>query len=334
MSDRVVLIGAGDVGVAYAYALINQGLVHELSVIDINEQKVTGEVMDLNHGVVWAPTPTRVTVGNYADCADANLVVITAGAAQRPGETRLDLVDRNIAIFRDIISQVMATGFSGRFLIATNPVDVMTYATWKMSGMPAERVIGSGTVLDSARLRFMLGELYNVSPASVHASIIGEHGDSELPALSSANVAGAPLTRELEEGRREEIEQIFADTRTAAYKIIDAKGSTSYGIGMALARITRAILRDEYAALPVSTLVNGEYGINDLYIGVPAVVGRSGVKSVVELELSNSERKALAKSAKTLSDVIDSSGLRTEGVAVSVDSTDTPDTNSDEDAGQ
>lgn len=312
MSDRVVLIGAGDVGVAYAYALINQGLVHELSIIDINEQKVTGEVMDLNHGVVWAPTPTRVTVGAYADCADADLVVITAGAAQHPGETRLDLVDRNIAIFRTIISQVMETGFSGRFLIATNPVDVMTYATWKFSGLPSERVIGSGTVLDSARLRFMLGELYNVSPASVHASIIGEHGDSELPALSSANIAGAPLARDLEEGKREEIERIFNDTRTAAYKIIDAKGSTSYGIGMALARITRAILRDEYAALPVSTMLNGQYGIDDLFIGVPAIVGRSGIKQVVELELSNSERKALAKSAQTLAEVIDSTGLRSE----------------------
>ena len=312
MSDRVVLIGAGDVGVAYAYALVNQGLVHELSIIDINTQKVTGEVMDLNHGVVWAPSPTRVTVGSYADCADADLVVITAGAAQRPGETRLDLVGRNVEIFRKVIASVMESGFSGRFLIATNPVDVMTYATWKFSGMPAERVIGSGTALDSARLRFMLGELYDVAPSSVHASIIGEHGDSELPALSSANIAGAPLARDLEEGKREEIERIFNDTRTAAYTIIDAKGSTSYGIGMALARITRAILRDEYTALPVSTYLDGQYGIHDLFIGVPAVVGRSGIKKVVELELSDSEREALAASAETLSAVVDSAGLRKE----------------------
>ena len=310
MSDSVVLIGAGDVGVAYAYALVNQGLVHELSIIDINDQKVRGEVMDLNHGVVWAPTPTRVKVGSYDDCKDANLVVITAGAAQRPGEPRLALVDRNVEIFRSIIAKVMENGFTGRFLIATNPVDVMTYATWKFSGMPAERVIGSGTVLDSARLRYMLGQMYDVSPASVHASIIGEHGDSELPALSSANVAGAPLTRELEAGRREELENIFRDTRTAAYTIIDAKGSTSYGIGMALARITRAILRDEYAALPVSTLLRGEYGIDDLFIGVPAIIGRTGVKKVVELDLSDSEREGLAKSAETLSKVVDSVGLR------------------------
>ena len=188
----------------------------------------------------------------------------------------------------------------------------MAYATWKLSGLPSERVIGSGTTLDSARLRFMLGELYDVAPSSVHASIIGEHGDTEVAALSSANVAGAPLSRDLESvpGRREEIERVFTDTREAAYRIIDAKGSTSYGIGMALARITRAILRDEYTALPVSTKLHGTYGIDDLFIGVPTVLGRSGVKSVVELDLNDAERDALAHSAKVLSGVVDSTGLR------------------------
>lgn len=312
MSDRVVLIGAGDVGVAYAYALVNQGLVHELSVIDINEQKVRGEVMDLNHGVVWAPSPTRVKAGTYADCADADVVVITAGAAQRPGETRLDLVGRNVEIFRGIVGSVMETGFSGILLVATNPVDVMAYAAWRFSGLPAERVIGSGTTLDSARLRFMLGQLYGVAPGSVHAAIIGEHGDTEVPALSSANIAGAPLSRDLDAvpGRREEIERIFDETRTAAYQIIDAKGSTSYGIGMALARITRALLRDEDAALPVSTLLSGQYGIEDLYIGVPAVLGRSGVKNVVELALSEDESAALKHSAEVLSGIVEDAGLR------------------------
>ncbi|MCB4208203.1 L-lactate dehydrogenase [Arthrobacter sp. UM1] len=312
MSDRVVLIGAGDVGVAYAYALVNQGLVHELSVIDINEQKVRGEVMDLNHGVVWAPSPTRVKAGTYADCADADVVVITAGAAQRPGETRLDLVGRNVQIFRGIVGSVMEAGFSGILLVATNPVDVMAYAAWRFSGLPAERVIGSGTALDSARLRFMLGQLYGVAPGSVHAAIIGEHGDTEVPALSSANIAGAPLSRDLDAvpGRREEIERIFDETRTAAYQIIDAKGSTSYGIGMALARITRALLRDEDAALPVSTLLSGQYGIDDLYIGVPAVLGRSGVKSVVELSLSADESEALKHSAEVLSGIVEDAGLR------------------------
>lgn len=299
-------------GVAYAYALVNQGLAHDLSIIDINEHKVSGEVMDLNHGVVWAPSPTRVRVGSYEDCREADLVVITAGAAQKPGETRLDLVGRNVAIFKSIIAQVMDSGFNGIFLVATNPVDVMTYATWKFSGLPAERVIGSGTSLDSARLRFMLGELYDVAPGSVHASIIGEHGDTELAALSSANVAGAPLARDLAAvpGRREELERIFTDTREAAYRIIDAKGSTSYGIGMALARITRALLRDEYAALPVSTMLRGAYGVDDLFIGVPAVLGRKGVKSIVELDLAKSERDALAHSAEVLSGVVDAAGLR------------------------
>lgn len=312
MSDRVVLIGAGDVGVAYAYALVNQGLVHELSIIDINEQKVFGEVMDLNHGVVWAPTPTRVTVGEYADCADADVVVITAGAAQKPGETRLDLVGRNVEIFRSIVASVMETGFDGIFLIATNPVDVMTYATWKFSGLPSERVIGSGTALDTARLRFMLGELYEVAPTSVHAAIIGEHGDTEVPALSSANVAGAPLSRDLDAvpGRRDEIERIFDETRTAAYQIIDAKGSTSYGIGMALARITRALLRDEYAAIPISTYLQGPYGVTDLYLGVPAVLGRKGVRSVVELSLTDAEAAGLAHSAEVLGRIVDDANLR------------------------
>lgn len=308
---RVVLIGAGDVGIAYAYALVNQGLVHDLSIIDIDTEKVTGEVMDLNHGVVWAPSPTKVKVGDYADCTSAGIVVLCAGAAQKPGETRIDLVEKNLKIFSDIVARVMATGFDGIFVVATNPVDVLTYATWKLSGLPAERVIGSGTTLDSARLRFMLGELYEVAPTSVHAVIIGEHGDTELPALSCANISGVPLSADLERvpGRREQLEQIFADTRDAAYRIIDAKGSTSYGIGMALARITRAIVRDEHVSLPVSTLLQGQYGEEDLYLGVPAVVSRDGVERIVELPLSEVEQEKFAISAAAIRAVIEGSSL-------------------------
>ena len=311
---RVVLIGAGDVGIAYAYALVNQGLVHDLSIIDVNTEKVVGEVMDLNHGVVWAPSPTKVSVGTYDDCAAAGIVVICAGAAQRPGESRIDLVERNVRIFESIVSEVMAHGFDGIFVVATNPVDVLSYATWKLSGLPSQRVIGSGTTLDSARLRFMLGELYKVSPTSVHASIIGEHGDTELPALSCANISGVPLQNDFdkEPGQREKLEQIFADTRDAAYRIIDAKGSTSYGIGMALARITRAIVRDEHVSLPVSTLLQGEYGQRDIYLGVPTVISRNGVERIVELPLSAEEKAKFAHSADTIRDVINGTSLAEE----------------------
>ncbi|KQB83390.1 L-lactate dehydrogenase [Corynebacterium oculi] len=305
IGNKVVLIGAGDVGVAYAYALVNQGIIDHLAIIDIDEKKLEGNVMDLNHGVVWAGSRTRVTKGSYADCEDAALVVLCAGAAQKPGETRLQLVDKNVAITKSIVEEVMAHGFDGLFLVASNPVDILTYATWKFSGLPTQRVIGSGTVLDSARFRYMLGELYETAPSSVHAYIIGEHGDTELPVLSSATIAGVSMRRMLEkdpelEGR---LERIFEQTRDAAYHIIDAKGSTSYGIGMGLARITRAIVHNQDVALPVSAYLEGEYGEEDIYIGTPAVINRAGIRRVVELELSEHERKRFAHSAATLREI-------------------------------
>lgn len=305
--NKVVLIGAGDVGVAYAYALVNQGIVDHLAIIDIDERKTEGNVMDLNHGVVWAPSRTKVTRGTYADCEDAALVVLCAGAAQKPGETRLQLVDKNMRIFKSIVDEVMANGFDGIFLVATNPVDILSYATWKFSGLPAHRVIGSGTVLDTARFRYMLGEYFDVSPMSVHAYIVGEHGDSELPVLSSANIAGVGLRGKLERNPElhDELEQIFIRTRDAAYEIIDAKGSTSYGIGMGLARITRAIFQNQEVALPVSALLRGEYGHEDMYIGTPAIVNRKGIRRVVELELDDYEAEQFDKSVATLREIQD-----------------------------
>ncbi|MDK8450302.1 L-lactate dehydrogenase [Corynebacterium mastitidis] len=305
IGNKVVLIGAGDVGVAYAYALVNQGTIDHLAIIDIDEKKLEGNVMDLNHGVVWAGSRTRVTKGSYEDCADAALVVLCAGAAQKPGETRLQLVDKNVAITKSIVTEVMAHGFDGIFLVASNPVDILTYATWKFSGLPTQRVIGSGTVLDSARFRYMLGELYETAPSSIHAYIIGEHGDTELPVLSSATIAGVSMRRLLEkdpalEGR---LEKIFEQTRDAAYHIIDAKGSTSYGIGMGLARITRAILHNQDVALPVSAYLEGEYGQEDIYIGTPAILNRGGIRRVVELELSEREQERFAHSAHTLREI-------------------------------
>ncbi len=305
--NKVVLIGAGDVGVAYAYALVNQGICDHLAIIDIDERKTEGNVMDLNHGVVWAPSRTKVTSGTYADCEDAALVVLCAGAAQKPGETRLQLFDKNMRIFRSIVGDVMDSGIDGIFLVATNPEDILTYATWKFSGLPAHRVIGSGTVLDTARFRYMLGEYFEVSPMSVHAYIVGEHGDSELPVLSSANIAGVGLRRRLEKNPElhDELEEIFVRTRDAAYEIIDAKGSTSYGIGMGLARITRAIFQNQEVSLPVSALLRGEYGHEDMYIGTPAIVNRKGIRRVVELELDEYETAQFDKSVATLREIQD-----------------------------
>lgn len=307
LGNKIVLIGAGDVGIAYAFALINQGVCDELAVIDIDEKKTAGNVMDLNHGVVWASSPTNVKVGTYDDCADAAMVVVCAGAAQKPGETRLQLVDKNIKILNSIIGDVMKHDFDGIFLIASNPVDILTYATWKISGLPKERVIGSGTVLDSARFRSMLGDMYDVAPSSIHAYIIGEHGDSELPVLSSSTVGGVSMRKKLEKdpdlhGR---LEKVFEDTRDAAYTIIDAKGSTSFGIGMGLARITRAVLQNQNVVLPVSAYLQGEYGEDDIYIGTPALVNRGGIHRVVELELDDHEAEQMKASAAQLREIKD-----------------------------
>lgn len=300
--NKVVLIGAGDVGIAYAFALVNQGVCDHLAIIDIDEKKLEGNVMDLNHGVVWAPSRTKVTKGTYADCEDAAMVVICAGAAQKPGETRLQLVDKNMKIMKSIVDNVMVNGFDGIFLVASNPVDILSYAVWKYSGLPHERVIGSGTVLDSARFRYMLGELYEVAPTSIHSYIIGEHGDTELPVLSSATIAGVSMRKLLEKDSQLEgrLERIFEETRDAAYTIIDAKGSTSYGIGMGLARITRAVLQNQDVALPVSALLQGEYGQKGIYLGTPAIVNRKGIRRVVELELTDHELERMTHSADTL----------------------------------
>ena len=307
LGNKIVLIGAGDVGIAYAFALINQGVCDELAIIDIDEKKTAGNVMDLNHGVVWASSPTNVKVGTYDDCADAAMVVVCAGAAQKPGETRLQLVDKNIKILNSIIGDVMRHNFDGIFLIASNPVDILTYATWKISGLPKERVIGSGTVLDSARFRSMLGDMYDVAPSSIHAYIIGEHGDSELPVLSSSTVGGVSMRKKLEKdpelhGR---LEKVFEETRDAAYTIIDAKGSTSFGIGMGLARITRAVLQNQNVVLPVSAYLQGEYGEDDIYIGTPALVNRGGIHRVVELELDDHEAEQMKASAAQLREIKD-----------------------------
>lgn len=299
---RIVLIGTGAVGSSYAFALLNNNLADELVLIDVNEKKAEGDAIDLNHGLPFS-APMKIWKGDYADCRDADLVVITAGSNQAPGETRLDLLQKNIGIFKTIVSNVMENGFNGIFVIATNPVDVLTYATWKFSGLPHDRVIGSGTILDTARFRFLLGQHFNVDARNVHAYIIGEHGDTELAVWSKADIGGRPV---LDLFKKEggdyaaKMDQIFTDVRDAAYQIINLKGATYYGIAMGLVRLTRAILRNENSILTVSTLANGSYGLDDVCIGLPAVVNRQGIREIIELDLDEKEKALLAKSADVL----------------------------------
>lgn len=307
--SRVVLVGTGAVGCSYAYALINQGVVEELTLIDINEKRAEGEAMDLQHGMAFASTTTRVTSGTYAACEKADLVVITAGAPQMDkNETRLELVGKNAEIIRSITRDIMASRFNGIILVASNPVDIMTYVAWKESGLSKERVIGSGTTLDSARFRFMLGEYLGVDPRNVHAAIIGEHGDSEVPVWSQAAIGieglEKVLARRNNSGDKAALLSIFENTRDAAYHIIDRKGATYYGIGMCLVRITKAIFADENSILPVSCLMEGQYGQSDLYLSTPAVVNRTGIKEVIEIDLNETERQMLEKSAAVMREMI------------------------------
>lgn len=301
---KVILVGTGAVGTAYAYSLVNQGLVTELILIDANEEKAKGEAMDLIHGMAFAPTNMGVHPGTYADCKDANLVVITAGANQKPGETRLELVEKNAKIMRSITQEVIQSGFKGIFLIASNPVDIMTHIVHKESGFESSRVIGSGTTLDTARFKVLLGEYLELDPRNVHVAIIGEHGDSELPVFSQASIGTENLDKVLKRRNNpndlENLGKIFVHVRDAAYEIINRKGVTNFGIGMALARITKAILNNENSILPVSCLLENQYEQSDIYMSVPAVINRQGIKEVIELELHNNEKALFQKSAQAL----------------------------------
>jgi L-lactate dehydrogenase len=306
--NRVVLVGTGFVGSSYAFAMLNQGVAEELVLVDLNKEKSEGDAMDLNHGMAFAPSQTKIWFGSYADCKDADLVVLCAGANQKPGETRLDLVEKNTKIFKSIVDEIMASGFDGIFLVATNPVDILTYAVWKFSGLPKERVIGSGTILDTARFRFLLGDYFKVDTRNVHAYIIGEHGDTELPVWSHADIGGKPIAKMMKDQQRykhDDLEQIFTNVRDAAYHIIQRKGATYYGIAMGLVRLTKAILHDENSILTVSAQLNGEYGHDDIYIGVPAVVNRGGIREIVELALDEEEQKKFDHSVEVLRKVME-----------------------------
>ncbi|WP_455662388.1 L-lactate dehydrogenase [Pradoshia sp.] len=306
--NRVVLVGTGFVGSSYAFAMLNQGVAEEFIMIDLNRDKAEGDVMDLNHGTPFAPHRTKFRLGDYSDCKDADLVVLTAGANQKPGETRLDLVEKNMKIFHGIVKEIMASGFDGIFLVAANPVDILTYATWKFSGLPKHRVIGSGTILDTGRVRFMLSDYFEVDPRNVHSYIIGEHGDTELPVWSHANVGGKNIMELIENSpgkSMEDLDEIFTNVRDAAYEIINRKGATFYGIAMGLVRITKAILEDENSILTVSAYLDGEYNEKDVYVGVPSVVNRKGVSDILELKLSDDEQAKFSHSVKVLKETMD-----------------------------
>ena len=305
-SRRVALIGTGLVGMSYAYALLNQNACDELVLVDIDRKRAEGEAMDLNHGLAFSGSHMKIRAGDYAECADADIVVICAGVAQKPGESRLDLLQRNTEVFRSIIGPVMASGFKGLFLVATNPVDIMARITQQLSGLDPRRVIGSGTALDTARLRYLLGDYFRVDPHNVHAYVIGEHGDSEFVPWSQAMVATKSVLDICAESGGKyctaEMETISGEVRDAAQKIIEAKRSTYYGIGMALVRITRAIFGNESSVLTVSTLLRGEYGQQDVYVGVPCIVGRDGVRDVIHLKLTAEEQRKFDASCRVLKD--------------------------------
>ena len=300
MNNKVVIIGCGNVGMAYAYSLLNQRTyVNRLVLIDLNKDRIEGEVMDLNHCLPYAPSKISINVGNYSDCSDARIVVIAAGANQKPGETRMDLIHKNASIFKDIVDKVMASGFNGIFIVATNPLDVMTYLTYKYSGLPSNQVIGSGTSLDTARLQLMIGKKLCINPKNIQAYVIGEHGDSEFIPWSNANISLQNINEFFNE---EELKEIESDVRNAAYEIINKKGATYYGIGMALVRITNAILGNENTIIALSVYDEE----NDVYVGLPAIVNKDGVQRRIRLKLTDEETEKLQNSIDIIKENIES----------------------------
>jgi len=305
---KVAVIGTGFVGSTFAYTLTIRGTVSEIVLIDIDKKRAEGEAMDLNHGLSFVQ-PVKIWAGDYADCQDADIIVIAAGAAQKPDEKRLDLVHRNLEVFKAIVPNIIRYNQNGILLIATNPVDIMTYAALKLSGFPAKRVIGSGTILDTSRLRYVLGEHLNIDPRNVHAYIIGEHGDSEVPIWSLANVAGTPLKEFfLERGEKfdsRHLNTLFERVKNAAYEIIERKGRTYYAIGLGLTRIVESILRDENAILTVSSLLQDYYGMSGICLSVPSIVNHEGIRDALRLPLNKDELESFRKSASTLKEIAD-----------------------------
>ena len=309
-SKKVAIVGVGMVGMSFAYAMLNQNICDELCLIDINKERAEGEAMDLSHGLPFAPSSMKIYSGDYTDCTDMDMIVICAGVPQLEGETRRDLLQKNYKVFKTIVKPIVENGFNGVFLVASNPVDVMTKAVLDLSGFPPERVIGSGTSLDTARLRYMIGDYFKVNPRNIHAYVMGEHGDSEFVAWSSAMISVLPI-KELDSHTDQimnELDEIAVNVRDSAYKIIKAKKATYYGIGMVLSRLTRAILNDENSIFTISAYLNGEYSESGFYIGVPALINRNGVRKILEIPLDESEKKRFKDSAKVIKEMLDEIG--------------------------
>ena len=310
--QKVAVIGCGFVGATSAFSLIQTGLFSEMVLIDANAKKAEGEAMDLSHGSAYL-TPMNIYAGTYDDIVDAGIIVITAGANQKPDETRLDLVKKNVQIFKSIIPEIKKRNCEGILLIVSNPVDILTEVALKLSGFPSNRVIGSGTVLDTARLKYVLGKHLQVDPRDIHAYIIGEHGDSELVVWSGAQVAGIHINHYCELrghfNHEEAMERLAQEVRDSAYEIIERKGATYYGVAVAVKRIATAIVKDEHAVLPVSSLMQGEFGLNDLCLSIPTVIGQNGVEKVVDIYLNNDENDKLQSSARALKEVLDDLNL-------------------------
>jgi L-lactate dehydrogenase len=308
LKPKIEIIGAGNVGSTFAFALMISGLAREIVLIDKNELLAEGEVMDLNHGLSFAH-PTRIYAAGFEGCIDADIVVITAGVRQKPGQTRIDLVNNNVALFKDIIPVITKFAGNSIFLVVTNPVDILTYVTLKLSGLPSNKVIGSGTVLDTARLKYMISEYYKVDTGNIHAYIIGEHGDSELPVWSNATIGGMDIEKYcsgyVHHGIvKKELSGIFEKVKNAAYQIIQEKGATNYSIALTLVKITRSIVRNENSILPVSTLITDYYGISDICLSIPSRVSINGVEQYLKLELSETEQELFINSANTLKRII------------------------------
>lgn len=309
---KVVLVGTGFVGMSMAYSLLNQGGVNELVLIDVIKEKAEGEALDLAHGVAYAPRKMDIKYGDYSECKDANIVVLTAGIAQKPGQTRLELVETNAKITKSIVEQVMENGFKGIFVVASNPVDIMTHIVQKVSGLPTSKVIGSGTMLDTARLRYLLGERLKVSPKNTHAYVMGEHGDSSFVPWEHCYVGCKKLTDIAKNKHKnmEDLEEIRNQVKNAAYEIIEKKKATYYGIGVALTRLVRAILDDEQSIFTVSTYLNGEYNEKDIFIGVPAIITNKGVREILELPLNEKDQERFSESCKVLRETMDGLNLK------------------------
>jgi len=304
LKPKIAIVGAGNVGSTFAFSLMISGLAREIVLIDKNESLAIGECMDLNHGLSFAH-PTKIYAAGFEGCADADIVVITAGANQKPNETRTDLVNKNVAIFKDIVPAVAKYAKDSILLVVTNPVDILTYVTLKLSGFPSNRVIGSGTVLDTARLKYMISNYSKVDPNNIHAYIIGEHGDTELPVWSNATIGGMDIETYCSEyakqgNAKKELKEIFLKVKNSAYEIIKLKGATNYSIALSLVKITRAILRDENSILPVSTLVSDYYGVSDVCISIPSIVNINGIEQYVKIDLSDEEQELFKHSANTL----------------------------------